>query len=337
MGTTGWLQRCGVVAAAVAASMAIVASGCTAEPESATAAPPAASSLAVAEPDPEAPSSTVVFVDVRTRAVSPLPRALTAFEEANDYRRSPDGSRFVFGADVADDSSHQLFLGSIDGSNVHQLTHESLAATSGRWSPDGSRIVFLSGGFLTSTLKTIDLTTGEVERVSGVPQGVWEPSFTPDGRSILFSMATPTPGGGWRVDLWTVPKDGGIRERLIRHGGYAAFSPDGTTIAYHRTTPQSSAFCGKCWWIASRLSITDADGREELGMSHGGMIAPPQAHAMSGARWSPDGTSLMHTGGVRVNGRAEIMVRDLRSGEVVSLGSGAWPTWFDDRTVVVTR
>ena len=37
---------------------------------------------------------------LRTKAVTPLPRALTTFDEATDYRRSPDGSRFVFGADV---------------------------------------------------------------------------------------------------------------------------------------------------------------------------------------------------------------------------------------------
>ncbi len=267
-----------VSAGALAASLAMVVSGCTSGPETATA---PVSSAAVVVPassvTPEAVGSNVVFVDVRTRSVTPLPSALTAFEEASDYRRSPDGEEFVFRADVEDGSSHQLFLGSIDGSDVRQLTDEPLAATGGRWSPDGSRIVFLSGGFLTSRLKVIDVASGEVERVPGVPRGVWEPSFSHDGRTILFSMATPTPRGGWRVDLWTVPVGGGSPTRLIRYGGYAAYSPDGSTIAYHRTTPQPSAFCGKCWWVEGGLSLANSDGREELGMSQGGMIAPPQA------------------------------------------------------------
>jgi Tol biopolymer transport system component len=318
----GRMGRSRILMGAVAASLAIVTSGCTAGAGAGMTTPRSTKGVAVAHSASATPASKVLFVDVRTRSVRPLPSALTAFEEASDYRRSPDGEGFVFQADVEDGSSHQLFLGSVDGSDVRQLTDEPLAATGGRWSPDGSRIVFLSGGF---------------ERVHGVPRGVWEPSFSPDGRSILFSMATSTPRGGWRVDLWTVPERGGTPRRLIRYGGYAAYSPDGSTIAYHRTTPQPSAFCGKCWWVEGGLSVADSDGREELGMSQGGMIAPPQAHLTSGARWSPDGSALINTGGTGVNGRADIVVRDLRSGEVAHLGAGLWPTWFDDRTLVVTR
>jgi hypothetical protein len=322
-----------------AAFLAILASGCTRDSGGAIAAarPSISTSSPTAVPESRASSSTVVFVDVRTRSVTPLPPALTVFEDASDYRRSPDGTEFVFRADVGDGFAAQLFVGAVDGSYVRRLTDEPLAATEGRWSPDGSHVVFLSGGFMTSRLKTIDVDSGEVRRVDGVPRGAWAPSFTPDGRSIVFSMATPTPRGGWRVDLWTVPRDGGTPTRLIRYGGYAAFSPDGSTLAYHRTAPQASAFCGRCWWIETRLSTADADGSEELGVSEGGMIAPPQAHLMSGARWSPDGSLLLHTGGVNIDGRADIVVRDLRTGAVIHLGSGAWPTWFDDRTVVVTR
>jgi dipeptidyl aminopeptidase/acylaminoacyl peptidase len=334
MGTIGRPDGARVVMALIAA-LAIAATACTRGPEAGPA-EPRESTQAAARPS-STPSSKVVFVDVRSRSVTPLPPSLTAFEEASDYRRSPDGSRFVFQAAVGDGPERQLFVGSVDGSDVRQLTDEPLAAAGGRWAPDGSRIVFLSGGFLTSRLKTIDVTTGAVERIDGVPRGVWEPSFTPDGRSILFSMATENPRGGWRVDLWTVSDQGGTPRRLIRHGGYAAYSPDGSTIAYHRTTPQSSAFCGKCWWIGTGLSSAEADGREELGMSLGGMIAPPQAHLMSGARWSPDGSSLMHTGTVGMGGAAEIIVRDLRTGKIVRLGAGVWPTWFDQRTLVVTR
>jgi dipeptidyl aminopeptidase/acylaminoacyl peptidase len=329
-------ERARVLVGVFVASVAIVP-GCTAGPEATTTEvlAPSVAVQPVASTIPEVDRSRVMLVDVRSGSVTPMPPALTAFDEASDYRRSPDGSRFVFGAAVEDGSTRQLFLGSVDGSRVRQLTDEPLAATGGRWSPDGSKIVFLGGGFLTSRLKRIDVTTGDVERVHGVPRGVWEPSFSPDGRSILFSMATATPRGGWRVDLWTVPVGGGIRTRLIRHGGYAAYSPDGSTIAYHRTQPQPSAFCGKCWWIEGGLSIAAADGREELGMSHGGMIAPPQAHLMSGARWSPDGSMVMHTELVAITGRAEIVVRDVRDGETIRIGRGVWPTWFDDRTLIV--
>lgn len=316
------------------AATLIVVAGCTDGSETPVVRAPALNDASV-QPASESPSSKVVFVDVRTRSATPLPTALTTFEEANDFRRSPDGSRFVFGADVADGSSHQLFLGSIDGSDVRQITDEPLAATSGRWSPDGSRIVFLSGGFLLSRLKVIEVATGEVQRIEGVPRGVWEPSFSPDGRSILFSMATRTPQGSWRTDLWTVPVNGGTPTRLLEHGAYGAYSPDGSTIAYHRTG--GGGWCGKCWWVGTGLSLTDVDSLSERPDPVGSMSAPPQAFLSTGARWSPGGLMVMHTGPSGVGGRAEIVVRDLRSGKVVRLGTGSWPTWFDDRTVVVTR
>jgi dipeptidyl aminopeptidase/acylaminoacyl peptidase len=300
------------------------------------------------EPQPRSPSpapavaahSEVSFVDVRTGRERPLPSALTAFADAADYRLSPDGSMVLFeavGEMPGDDRSRELLVvASTDGSDPQPLIHEPVAASQGRWSPDGTTIVFLSGLGRSATLKVVDVETGAEVRVEGVPNGVWQPSFSPDGRSILFSMATRNPRGGFRVDLWTVPATGGTPTRLIQHGGYGSYSPDGGTIAYHRTGPQPNAFCGYCWWVETKLVFAAADGSERLGMAPGGMVAPPEVFEASVARWSPDGSMVLHTGPTNVGSPAEIVVRDMRRGEIYRIGSGVSPTWYDERTLIVT-
>jgi dipeptidyl aminopeptidase/acylaminoacyl peptidase len=208
MRTNGRGRQLALRMGAVTASLAIITAGCTGDTRTGTTTPSPGSSVAAAQPASEAPTSQVVFVDVRTRTVTPLPAALTAFDEASDFRRSPDGSRFLFRAAEEEGSTPQLYVGAVDGSSVRRLTDGEHSASSGRWSPDGSRVVFLSGGFLLSRLKVIEVATGDVQRVEGVERGVWEPSFSPDGRSILFSMATRAPQGSWRTDLWTVSAKG---------------------------------------------------------------------------------------------------------------------------------
>ena len=140
----------------------------------------------------------------------------------------------------------------------------------------------------------------------------------------------------WRVDLWTVPAAGGSPIRLIRHGAYGAYSPDGSTIAYHRTSPQPNAYCGACWWVESGLVFAAADGSDELGQSRGGTVAPPEVFENTLARWSPDGSMVLHTLPTNSGTPAAMVLRDRRSGEAVRLGSGVQPTWFDDHTLIVT-
>ena len=196
-------------------------------------------------------------------------------------------------ADVRD---RELVLAGLDGSDARPLTDEPFGASEGRWSPDGASIVFLSGLGRSAMLKVVDVETGEAVRVQGVPRGVWQPSFSPDGRSILFSMATENPRRAFRVDLWTVPAIGGTPTRLIQHAGYGSYSPNGDTIAYHRTSPQGGAYCGYCWWVETGLVFAAADGSEELGVARGGTVAPPEVFEASAARWSPDGSMVLHTG-----------------------------------------
>jgi Tol biopolymer transport system component len=187
-----------------------------------------------------------------------------------------------------------------------------MGATQPRWSPDGDSVLFLSGFWRGTALKEIDIHSPYAGSVAGVPKGVWQPSFSLDGRSILYSMPTKNPRGGWRVDLWTVPAAGGSPMRLIQHGAYGAYSPDGSTIAYHRTSPQPNAYCGACWWVESGLVFAAADGSDELGQSRGGTVAPPEVFENTLARWSPDGSMVLHTLPTNSGTPAAMVLREWR-------------------------
>jgi dipeptidyl aminopeptidase/acylaminoacyl peptidase len=204
-----------------------------------------------------------------------------------------------------------------------------------RWSSDGSSIVFVRGGFASSRLAIMDVETGDVRILQGIAGMVSDPTFAPDNRSILFTMAVPGPRGSWRASLWTVPANDGTPTPLIPYGAYGSYSPDGSRIAYHRT------FRGADGGVSSRLSFVDADrviddpdprtGSRTFGV-------PPRAFSAAGVRWSPDGTKVLETGvPASTYGPSEIAVRDLRSRAISRLGDGIWPTWFDDHTLIVTE
>jgi Tol biopolymer transport system component len=225
----------------------------------------------------------------------------------------------------------------VEGSNVRRLTHGPRPSTRARWSSDGSSIVFVRGGFSSSRLAVIDVETGDVRILQGIAGMISDPSFTPDNRSILFTFTMAVPGsqGSWRAGLWTVPAKGGTPTPLIPDGAYGSYSPDGSTIAYHRTFRRLGG------GVSSRLSFVDTDRVIDDPESRVGSRAfgvPPRAFSAAGVRWSPGGTKVLQTGmTTSTYGPSEIVVRDLRSRAIRRLGDGIWPTWFDDHTLIVTE
>ena len=201
----------------------------------------------------------VVFLDVHDGGTRPLPRSVRAFPDARDFQVSPDGTELAF----ASSSQGQIFVANIDGTRLQQVTQGPGSASDPRWSPDGSELVFeWSNPTVTRTnLFVVDVGTQARRQItfsSGREfreAGAAVASFSSDGRRILF---TATGGRGRWLGLWTVPTAGGTPKLLIENAAYGAFSPDGTTIAYHRTRPRESASDWWGWTPAIRLA--DADG-----------------------------------------------------------------------------
>jgi Tol biopolymer transport system component len=121
---------------------------------------------------------------------------------------SPDGTKIVFSRHNPQREHRQLglYVADIDGSNVTQIGGwKPNSASSGSWSPDGSRILFAAKG----SLWTISPDgTGRAEIALQTGHGfsfALSPGWSPDGTRIVFSLYLESTD---EVDAYTAAADG---------------------------------------------------------------------------------------------------------------------------------
>ena len=136
----------------------------------------------------------------------------------------------------------------------------------------------------------------EVHLLPAVSTGPLDPTWSPDGQWIAFSM---------RGDIWKVPAQGGEAIALTRGPGYhfePAWSPDGSTLAM----------------------TVDADGNLDVATvsAEGGPIRPVTDHPHVDIQpaWSADGQSLIFVSGR--DGNLDIFRVSLSTGTVEPLVTG---------------
>jgi Tol biopolymer transport system component len=97
---------------------------------------------------------------------------------------SPDGGRLVY---VAQDGRYDLWTMSAQGTDERRMTDDAFEEHDPRWSPDGSRIAFVSNRTGTNEVYVIDPKGGEPRRVTRCVGGrAWTPTWSPDGQKIVF-------------------------------------------------------------------------------------------------------------------------------------------------------
>ncbi|RMH17639.1 MAG: peptidase S41 [Acidobacteria bacterium] len=132
-----------------------------------------------------------------------------------------------------------LWLARRDGSGVHRLTSHPGRESNPRFSPDGRQVAFTAryDGNVDVYLTSVD--GGEPRRLTYHPAPDRAGGFTPDGTAVFFT--SPRGVHTFRhAKLFTVATGGGFPVELpIPHADDAAWSADGTTIAY---TPLGEAF-----------------------------------------------------------------------------------------------
>ena len=91
-----------------------------------------------------------------------------------------------------------MFTISADGSGLHQITSGPPIAADPAWAPDGKRVVMEHG----KGLGLLDIRTGRIRQITN-RANLW-PSFSPDGRLIVFWTSTAAHG----ESLWIVDANG---------------------------------------------------------------------------------------------------------------------------------
>jgi len=118
-------------------------------------------------------------------------RALTVDDllrvrRVGDPQLSPDGKWIAYSVAVPDVAANrsrtQVYLLSVDGGAARALSSGEASSSAPRWSPDGQRIAFVTGG----QLWTMDATGGARRQVTSISTGAGDPVWSPDGRWLAF-------------------------------------------------------------------------------------------------------------------------------------------------------
>jgi len=114
---------------------------------------------------------------------------------AADPQISPDGQRVIYARafmDVMKDRRRSnLWIINRDGSGHRPLTTGNQNDGSARWSPDGTRLVYVSSTDGTSQIFMRWMDTGQTAKLTQLTQPFGDLSWSPDGRTIAFSMFVP--------------------------------------------------------------------------------------------------------------------------------------------------
>lgn len=226
---------------------------------------------------------------------------------------SPDGDEIVF------DLLGDLYIMPVTGGEARRLTSGMGFNAQPRFSPDGSRVVFVSdrnGGdnlwiLSTDLSDTTQVTTGKHE-------GYLSPVFTPDGEYVVASK------GGRAQKLWLYHVDGGSGVALftepenLRATG-AAFGPDPRYVWFAERT---GAWQYNSPFPQYQLAVYDRERGTRTAMTsrYGSAFRPAL---------SPDGNWLVY--GTRHAAETGLRIRHTESGEERWL---AFPVQKDDKESV---
>ena len=146
------------------------------------------------------------------------------------------------------DRNDEIYVMDDDGKNQRNLTNHPDSDYSPSWSPDGTRIVFMSdrdgpvpkgGGLPTFEIYVMDADGGNQQRLTNHPRHDGNPAWSPDGKRIAF---TSDRDGhvhaihGWPTsEIYVMDANGGNQQGLtnnLNDDRQPAWSPDGKRIVF---------------------------------------------------------------------------------------------------------
>jgi TolB protein len=211
----------------------------------------------------------------------------------------------------------EIFIADYDGANVAQVTKHGSISVLPVFSPDGTKIAYVSYKDRYQFIYALDLASGKSTPLSKRVGMNSSPAWAPDGRRLAIVLSKDA-----NSEIYLVNADGGGERRLTNNPAVdtsPTFSPDGSQIAF----------------------ISDRGGRPQLWVMDAGGGNQRRLSTMPGKYfdpvWSPDGKSIAYVvegaDGFEIN----VMNADGSSPRQVTASSGSneGPSWSADSRHVV--
>ena len=168
-----------------------------------------------------------------------------------------------------------LYRMNVDGSGVEELAAGS-EASGGRWSPDGSRILFASDREGNLELFVMNADGSQLRRLTDTPGNEVHPVWSPDGTRIATSS-------GGSLQVMNADGSGAI---TIGVGDWPSWSPDGTRIAFSRRNMALRDPLAEDY--ASDIYVVRSDGSDLRNLTN----TTSALRSYAAPAWSPDGSRL---------------------------------------------
>ena len=226
------------------------------------------------------------------------------------------------------DGNAEIYVMDDGDGNPQNLTNNPSDDRNPSWSPDGKRIAFVSNrdghvhpihGWSTSEIYVMDDDGGSPQNLTNNPSDDRDPSWSPDGKRIVFSSSRDG-----HFEIYVMDEDGRNLQRLTENRNndrHPSWSPDGKRIVF--SSSRDGHFENK-FGITDEIYVMDDDGGnlQRLTENRNNDWTPS---------WSPGGEQIAFMS--ERDGNAEIYVMDDDGGNLQRLTnnphSDASPAWLN--------